>query len=339
VSGDTPKRMLVRAIGPGLAGLGVSGTLANPNLLLYRGSSIINQNDDWGNNAEAAAAAAQVGALPLPAGSLDSALVATLSPGIYTAVVGGVNASSGVALAEVFDLDVPEPFTAQKVLNLSTRGDVGTGDRVLVAGFVVNGSSAKRVLIRAAGPALGALGVSGTLADPFLRIFQGTTAIRENDNWESGNNLALLLDAAAKSGAFAFPTGGKDAAVLLTLPRVATARRSGCWRHDGHQPGRGLRGSVKHPVRPSVKPRSRAGSPASRAGLLLFPPRRPRRSAAIPTTPALGSGVTRPASRRGNRRHREREPGRLCSALPGRHELPVPAAARRTRHAGMPLQA
>lgn len=218
VSGDAPKRMLVRAIGPGLAGLGVTGTLANPNLLLYRGSSIINQNDDWGNNPEAQAAAAQVGALPLPAGSRDSALVVTLNPGIYTAVVGGVNASSGVALAEVFDLDVPEPFTAQKVLNLSTRGDVGTGDRILVAGFVVNGSSAKRVLIRAVGPALGALGVSGTLADLFLRIFQGTSVIRENDNWESGNNLALLLDAAAKSGAFALPAGGKDAAVLLTLP-------------------------------------------------------------------------------------------------------------------------
>lgn len=218
VSGDTPKRMLLRAIGPGLAGLGVTGTLANPNLLLYRGSSIINQNDDWGNNPEAQAAAAQVGALPLPAGSRDSALVVTLNPGIYTAVVAGVNASSGVALAEVFDLDVPEPFTAQKVLNLSTRGDVGTGDRILVAGFVVNGSSAKRVLIRAIGPALGPLGVSGTLADPFLRVFQGTTVIRENDNWESGNNLALLLDAAAKSGAFALPAGGKDAAVLLTLP-------------------------------------------------------------------------------------------------------------------------
>lgn len=228
VAGDQPKRMLLRAVGPSLASLGVTGVLANPNLQLYRGQSVINQNDDWGNNAEAQAAAAQVGALPLPAGSLDSALVVTLNPGIYTAVVSGVSAGTGVALVEVFDLDVPEPFTAQKVLNLSTRGDVGTGDRALLVGFVVNGTSAKKVLIRAAGPALGALGVSGVLTDPFLRVFQGSTVIRENDNWESGNNLALLREGSAKTGAFAFPAGGKDAAVLLTLPPGSyTAQVSG----------------------------------------------------------------------------------------------------------------
>jgi hypothetical protein len=154
--------------------------------------------------------------------------VVTLNPGIYTAVVSGVSAGTGVALVEVFDLDVPEPFTAQKVLNLSTRGDVGTGDRALLVGFVVNGTSAKKVLIRAAGPALGALGVSGVLTDPFLRVFQGSTVIRENDNWESGNNLALLREGSAKTGAFAFPAGGKDAAVLLTLPPGSyTAQVSG----------------------------------------------------------------------------------------------------------------
>ncbi len=228
VAGDQPKRLLLRAVGPSLASLGVTGVLANPNLQLYRGQSVINQNDDWGNNAEAQAAAAQVGAFPLPAGSLDSALVVTLNPGIYTAVVSGVSAGTGVALVEVFDLDVPEPFTAQKVLNLSTRGDVGAGGRALVVGFVVNGTSAKKVLVRAAGPVLGALGVSGALTDPFLRIFQGSTVIRENDNWESGNNLALLREGSAKTGAFALPAGSKDAALLLTLPPGSyTAQVSG----------------------------------------------------------------------------------------------------------------
>lgn len=218
VAGDAPKRMLVRAVGPSLASLGVTGVLANPNLLLYRGQSIIQQNDDWANSAEVQAATTQIGAFPLPVGSLDSALVVTLNPGIYTAVVSGVSAGTGVALVEVFDLDVPEPFTTQKVLNLSTRGDVGTGDRTLMVGFVVNGTSAKKVLIRAVGPALGPLGVAGALSDPFLRVFQGSTVIRENDNWEAGNNLALLLEGSAKAGAFALPAGGKDAAVLLTLP-------------------------------------------------------------------------------------------------------------------------
>jgi len=218
VGGSVPKKVLVRAIGPSLGAFNVSGVLANPLLNLYRGASIIESNDNWGGNAEVLAASTQVGAFPLTAGSLDSALLVTLSPGIYTAVISGVNAGTGVALVEVYDVDVPDPFTPQKVLNLSTRGEVLTGDRMLIAGFVVNGSSPKKVLVRAVGPTLGGFGVTGVLADPILRIVQGTTVVRENDNWEAGNNVMLINEAASKAGAFALPTGSKDAAVLLTLP-------------------------------------------------------------------------------------------------------------------------
>jgi hypothetical protein len=142
----------------------------------------------------------------------------TLSPGVYTAVISGVNNGSGLALVEVYDVEVPDAFTPQKVMNLSARGEAGLGDRMLIAGFVINGSSPKKVLVRAVGPTLGGFGVSGTLADPVLRIVQGTTVVRENDNWEAGNNVQLMTEAASKAGAFALAAGSKDAALLITLP-------------------------------------------------------------------------------------------------------------------------
>lgn len=229
VGGNTPKKVLVRAVGPTLASFGVTGVLANPDLQIFRGSTSIERNDNWGGNAAIVQAAGAVGAFALAPSSLDSAILTTLSPGAYTATVTGVNNTSGVALVEVYDVDAADPFTPQKVMNISTRGDVGTGDRILMAGFVVSGTSPKKVLVRAVGPTLSTFGVTGTLADPILRITtQSNTTIRENDNWETGNNVPLLTDAANKAGAFAFPTGSKDAAVLLTLPPgTYTAQVSG----------------------------------------------------------------------------------------------------------------
>jgi len=228
VGGSAPKRVLIRAIGPSLAQFGVSGVIANPELGLFRGSAQVERNDNWGGSAAIAAASTQVGAFALNATSLDSVILATLAPGGYTAVVTGVAGATGVALVEVYDVDNVDPFTPQKVLNLSTRGDVGTGDRILIAGFVINGSSPKKVLVRAVGPALAAFGVTGTLADPVLRIVQGTTAVRENDNWGTGNSTSLVAEASTKSGAFALPAGSKDAAILLTLaPGTYSAQVSG----------------------------------------------------------------------------------------------------------------
>ncbi|MFO1451668.1 MAG: Ig-like domain-containing protein [Opitutaceae bacterium] len=218
VGGSVPKKVLIRAVGPTLGTFNVAGVVADPELILYRGSTLVDRNDNWGGNAAIAAASSQVGAFALPATSLDAAVLVTLSPGVYTAVVSGVNQGQGLALIEVYDVEVPDAFTPQKVMNLSSRGEAGLGDRMLIAGFVINGSSPKKVLVRAVGPALAGFGVSGTLADPILRIVQGTTVVRENDNWEAGNNVQLMSEAASKAGAFALPAGSKDAALLLSLP-------------------------------------------------------------------------------------------------------------------------
>ena len=114
-----------------------------------------------GNTAET-----KVGALPLPAASLDAALVATLSPGSYTAQVSGVGNTSGVAILEVYDVS-----GSARLLNLSTRALVGSANQTFFSGLsVAAGGGARRVLIRAAGPALGALGVGGTLNDPAIAV-------------------------------------------------------------------------------------------------------------------------------------------------------------------------
>ncbi|HRE82027.1 MAG TPA: Ig-like domain-containing protein [Opitutaceae bacterium] len=218
VGGSSPKKVLVRAVGPSLSQFGLSGVIANPELTLYRGNTVVERNDNWGGNAAIAAASSAVGAFALNANSLDAAITTTLAPGAYTASVSGVSGSTGVALVEVYDVDNIDPFTPQKVLNLSTRGEVGTGERVLIAGFVVNGSAPKKLLIRAVGPSLASFGVAGVLADPVLRILQGTAVVRENDNWETGNTSAIVSEASVKAGAFALPSGSKDAAILLTLP-------------------------------------------------------------------------------------------------------------------------
>jgi hypothetical protein len=218
IGGSVPKSVLIRGIGPSLGAFGVSGTLANPELSLFRSGALVDQNADWGGNPAIAAASASVGAFPLTASSLDAALLVSLPPGIYTAVLSGASAGTGVGLVEVYDTEALDPFTPQKVMNLSTRGEVGTGDRMLMAGFVVSGSAPKKVLIRAVGPTLGSLGVSGALVDPVLRILQGTTVVRENDNWETGNTLALVTDAIVRAGAFPLPAGSRDAALVVTLP-------------------------------------------------------------------------------------------------------------------------
>jgi len=103
IGGTQPKLVMVRGVGPTLAGFGVAGAVANPQVSLFSGSTVVAANDDWGNNAEVAQAAVRVGAFPLPANSADSALLAVLSPGIYTIVVNAVT-GPGQVLAEVYEV-------------------------------------------------------------------------------------------------------------------------------------------------------------------------------------------------------------------------------------------
>ncbi|OYU98648.1 MAG: hypothetical protein CFE26_27220, partial [Verrucomicrobiales bacterium VVV1] len=155
----------------------------------------------------------------LAANSLDAVVLAQLDPGAYTAQVSGTGGKTGVALVELYDVDTVAAFAPQKLVNVATRGVVGTGENILIAGFVVSGSTSKKLLIRGIGPTLGGLGVTGALADPVLQIIRSDrTVVRENDNWEVGNDSVLVTTATTKVGAFPLAAGSKDAVLLINLP-------------------------------------------------------------------------------------------------------------------------
>jgi uncharacterized protein (DUF1800 family) len=217
VQEGAPKRVLLRAVGARLAAapFNVGGALINPQLQLFNAAgALVLANDNW--SAEDLATMNSVGAFALTNGSADSALVATLSPGTYTAQVSGVNNTSGVAILEIYDVS-----GSARLLNLSTRALVGSGASTFFSGLVVApGGGARRVLVRAAGPSLGSLGVSGALSDPAIAIMDPAgrqVAGGTNDNWGDAPNSASVSAAFAQAGAFPFPVGSKDAAVLIDL--------------------------------------------------------------------------------------------------------------------------
>ncbi len=228
IRGSTPKRLLVRGVGPKLSDFAVSGALADPVLTVYNsaGEKLVS-NASWGSNLnpkDITSAASQVGAFGLETGSKDAALVVSLNPGVYTFKLESASGKSGVALIEAYDLDEVRS-EGPRAINISTRGRVGKGGDLMIAGLVVQGSGARRVLVRGVGPTLGSFGVPDTLADPVLEIYdaQGTLIMR-NDNWEDEVTLwgettdgTDLATAAAASGAFALQAKSKDAALVLNL--------------------------------------------------------------------------------------------------------------------------
>jgi hypothetical protein len=231
INGSGSKQVIVRASGPALIPQGVTGTLAQPQLRLYSGSNVIAENIGWSsgtaaNTSALQAAFAQVGLSQFPAGSTDCALLATLSPGAYTAIISGANDSTGVALVEVYELGASD----SRLSAIACRAVVGTGGNVLIPGIIVTGSGPKRVIVRASGPALIPQGVDGTLAQPQLRLYSGSTVIAENIGWSSGSaaNTSALQTAFTQVGLTPFPTGSADCALLATLtPGAYTAIVSG----------------------------------------------------------------------------------------------------------------
>ncbi len=213
IAGTGSKKILARAVGPTLANFDVSGPLPNPSLALVRASTTVASNDNW--VAADAATFSSTGAFALNAASADAALVATVAPGDYSAVVGA-GGGTGVTLLEVYDADVGEPTA--KLVNASTRAFVGTGDQVLIPGFVVSGTGTVKLLLRAVGPTLAAFDVPTPLSDPQVSLFQGATAIATNDNWGSAANAGDIAAAATQTGAFVLPNGSRDAALLRSLP-------------------------------------------------------------------------------------------------------------------------
>lgn len=212
------KPVMIRAVGPTLGVFGVSGVQTDPLIELYNSSGTkLLENDDWA--ASSAATFAQVGAFALAAGSKDAALGVALQ-GAATAQVKG-KVGGGVVLVEVYDAGTGN---STRLANVSARNFVGTGDKILIAGFVVTGDDPKNLLIRAVGPTLAGFGVSGTLADPAVEIYDGNgVRIAANDNWD-----ASLAPVSAAAGGFALLPASRDAALHLTLrPGAYTAQVRG----------------------------------------------------------------------------------------------------------------
>jgi hypothetical protein len=218
INGSGSKQMLIRADGPALTALGVSGALATPELTLLNSSNVtVDSDTSWGGSATLANIFASVGAFALQAGSADSAIFDTLPSGAYTAQVSGVNGSTGIALAELYDADGGDPTT--RLINVSSRAFSGTGSAVLTAGFVIGGSGTETLLIRGDGPTLAQFGVTGVLATPSVTVFDSTGAtVGTNTVWGGG---ATLTAAFAQAGAFALPANSADSALLITLPAGA----------------------------------------------------------------------------------------------------------------------
>ena len=229
VIGDgSPKNILIRAVGPGLAGapFNIQGVNTDPRITVFNKAGVqILSNDNWGTpvGTGAATAATLQGAFAATGAfniastaSRDAAILATnLAPGNYTAQVSGVGSASGVAIVEIYDVT-----GSAKLLNLSTSAQVGTAAGILISGLSIPaGGGARKILIRAAGPTLGGapFNIGGTLTDPQIAVFDGAnTQIAYNDNWGSENSAALSA-AFVASGAFPFGANSKDAALLIDL--------------------------------------------------------------------------------------------------------------------------
>jgi sugar lactone lactonase YvrE len=230
VSGSGTETLLIRADGPALAQFGVTGVLAKPSLSVYNSSgTAIASNTGWGTNSnpsQIASVASSVGAFALSPGSADGAIVTTLSAGAYTVQVSGVGNTTGVALAEVYEVS----SSGTRLINISTRSVAGTGGSIIIAGFVVSGSGSEQLLVRGDGPSLTQFGVTGVLAQPTLSVIsQGSGGtIASNTGWSTNSNPTQIESIAASVGAFSFAAGSADSAVVANLPAGAyTAQVSG----------------------------------------------------------------------------------------------------------------
>jgi hypothetical protein len=210
ITGNTPKRLLFRGIGPSLAQLNVPNVLADPTLEIHEAStgSII-VNDNWRDGGQAFYIEPTGLA---PTNNLESAILGTFAPGPLTVIVKGKNNTSGVALVEIYDLT---PGVASKMANLSTRALVGTGDNIVIAGFTLGGNTNDdRIVVRGIGPSLTALGISNALADPTLELRDANGALLiTNNDWQDNPDQAVEINAAGLA-----PTNNLESALAARLP-------------------------------------------------------------------------------------------------------------------------
>jgi hypothetical protein len=239
VQGAQPKRMLIRAAGPALRPFGVEDALADPVLRVFSSGVVAAENDNWaqpmgpGNPAlaaEIASASAQVGAFSFPGGSADSAVVVTLPPGAYSAVVEGGRGTTGQGLVEAYEVE----RSATRIVNLATRAFAGREGKELVGGFVVDGpaDATKRILIRVLGPTLARppFSMMATMDDPEMEIRNAAGELLiKSDDWSSGaeggpsevNDFSPRVELYGEKQIFATglaPPNRREPGVLVDLP-------------------------------------------------------------------------------------------------------------------------
>jgi len=224
VQGTQPKRVIIRAIGPELAPFGVPDVLANPTLELHDGAgALIGFNDDWQNTVIGGVITQNqvqdiINSGRAPTDMRESAIIADLPAGNYTAIVRGLSSTTGVALVEVYDLSPnPDSFLA----NISTRSFVQTMDNVMIGGFIVQGTQPKMVIIRAIGPELTPFGVPDVLANPTLELHNGAgTLIASNDNWQTTIIGGIIMHDQVQEiiNSGHAPTDMRESAIIASLP-------------------------------------------------------------------------------------------------------------------------
>jgi uncharacterized delta-60 repeat protein len=209
ITGTASKHVVLRAIGPSLAQAGVPDVLPDPVLELHGPAGFVTiVNDNWRDDQETTIAATGLA----PANDLESAIDATLVPGAYTAIVRGKVDTSGVALVEVYDLT---QSVSAKLANISTRALVGTGDNIVIAGFILGGGAGDdRLVVRGIGPSLAAIGVANALADPKLELRDSDGALlNSNNDWQDDSaQAAELIDAGLA------PANNLESGLAVTLP-------------------------------------------------------------------------------------------------------------------------
>jgi sugar lactone lactonase YvrE len=206
ISGTRPKKIVIRALGPTLASYGVSGALQDPTLELHDASgALISSNDNWG---DAPNKQQIIDANLAPPNAAEPAILATLNPGNYTAMVRGFSNTTGVALVEGYDIDTG---ATSQLRNISTRGFVQTGNNVMIAGVIVGGLGSQDVIVRALGPTLTNSGIANALVDPTLELRDiNGNLIRSNDNWRSTQQAEIIATGLQ-------PPNDAESAIVATL--------------------------------------------------------------------------------------------------------------------------
>jgi hypothetical protein len=217
ITGREPKKVILRGIGPSLGSFGIPGLMVDPTLELHQGNTTLITNDNWKTRPDGSSQESEVEATALaPNNELESAIVATLNPGAYTAILVDKDNRPGVGLVEIYDL---LPGVDSKLGNLSSRGFVDTNDNVMIGGLIIGAGTSGRnakVLVRAIGPSLSGFGITGALDDPTLELHDGNGALLEaNDNWKLRSDGTSQQDEI--EGTAIQPSNDRESAILQIL--------------------------------------------------------------------------------------------------------------------------